>query len=240
MQTIATVIGRGHGGTRAAASWIQSAGFDLGKTNDSNDRHPFDRVYQAGRMALESVPQLGPEAWDVAALNTCPIPREWVQLWEEYFQTMGTGDRVVWKLPETLFSYPWLVRTFPEIRYLVWHRDPRTAILKKHGTDNLGRWNLKGWPEGMPLMRERALSWVVQYSLVEAVPPPPHHFRMTLSDFVHRQGQARPHVAALLGVEHLPQHAVKPSVTKHGKYGEALEPALDLIQPYFLDFDEGK
>ena len=237
MQTIATVIGRGHGGTRAAASWIQSAGFDLGKTNESNDRYPFERIYQAGKLAMEQVPQLGPEAWDVAALNTCPIPREWTQLWEEYLHTLGTGDRVVWKLPETLFSYPWLARKFPEIRYLVWHRDPRSAILKKHGTDNLGRWNLKGWPEGLPIIRERALSWVVQYSLVESVPPPPHHFRMNLRDFVHNQAEVRGPVEKLLGVARIPRHPVKTEATsRHKGLGPTLLPAEALIHPYLADF----
>lgn len=237
-QTIATVIGRGHGGTRAAAGWLRSAGFDIGPTNDSLDRRPFDDLYAAGRLALAAVPQTGPRSWDVAALNESPIPDEWLRLIDRQLARLGDGDLVAWKLPETLFSYPWLARRYPEIAYVVWHQDPRNAILRKHGTDDLGRWGLAGWPEGLQVVEERALSWRVQFDLVEAVPPPPRSVSLRLRDFVLDQPKASARVGGCLGVPMPPFPARRETLTRwHGRRGE-FGRAWDVIAPYLPRFQD--
>lgn len=235
-RTVATVIGRGHGGTRAAASWLRLAGFDIGETNNSLDRKPFEAIYRAGKLALSTVPREG-DRWLVEVLNENSIPDEWRRLWDGYLAGLGDG-LVAWKLPETVFSYPWLARCYPEIAYVIWHRDPRDAILRKHITDDLGRWGLCDWPR-LSVMEERALSWSVQFDLVESVPLPPRATKLRLRDFVLRQSEVGQDVARVLGVDRMPTHPVRRETlgrwrSKRGDLARAM-PVITRYLPAFSD-----
>lgn len=237
-QTIAALVGRGHGGTRAGASWLRAAGFDIGDTNPSLDRKPFDPIYDAGRMTMQAVRHLGGDRWDLDALNTCPIPRPWIERWETYLHSVTRNGKslVAWKLPETVLSYPWLVRAFPEVRFVVWHRDPRNAVTGFHITDNMAEWGLCNWPQ-RGVMQQRALSWLVQFHLLEGAVRPPHWARVRLRDFVAHQPAARRVVGRVVGVP-MPSHPVRREVLDRWS-GHDLQAAMPTIRPVLHHFREG-
>ena len=230
---IASVVGRGHSGTRAGAGLLTAAGYDIGVTNGSSDSYPFEPIYRAARICLSHATQLGPRRWDLERLTTCPIPAAWHSAVEEYLDVVrDRGPLAAWKLPETLLSWPWFVRAYPEVRWITWLRDPRDAVLRKHGTDDLGRWGLEGWPHHLPDLEERALSWVLQFQLLQ-VAQAPRQVRVRLRDYVLDQHRIREEVGKLLGVE-VPLCPVRPEVlgrwpARRPEFGRAWQ----LLQPYF-------
>ena len=77
--------------------------------------------------------------WDFDALHSVDIDPEFEDLIGEYLADVlkdGSKHRG-WKLPETTLIYPWIVRLFPEIKYIHWIRDPRDSIIGRHRTDDL-------------------------------------------------------------------------------------------------------
>jgi len=239
VQTIATVIGRGHGGTRAAISWLQSAGFDIEcgmGLNNSQDRI-HRNAYECARIAGRHARHLGGARWDFSDLLEGPIDPEWVRLMDGYLDRVLRGPgrpHRAWKLPETLLSYPWLVRQYPEIRFLIWHRDPRDAILKQHGTDDLGSWGVQ-WDDPQDELLRRALSWVYQFEIVRAVEESGLEHASTtlrLRDFVYHQRHARRAVSDLLGVD-VPAFPVKrAAVGRHKSEPRFSGPVREVIAPY--------
>ena len=109
-----------------------------------------------------------------------------------------------WKIPETTLTFPWIVRMFPDVRYVFWIRNPRDCVIGRqhHGQPRrLGRW--------LPAHRRhpalrRAISWKYQYDLVNATPAAPALDRGALRGFRPTPGgNARP-----AGV--LPRHQAGP------------------------------
>ena len=49
----------------------------------------------------------------------------------------STSEHTGWKIPETTLVFPWILRMFPDIKYIHWVRNPRDAMLNRHMTDNL-------------------------------------------------------------------------------------------------------
>ena len=74
-----------------------------------------------------------------------------------------------WKIPETTLVFPWIVRLFPEIKYIFWIRNPRDCILGGHLTDDLNDFGIP-YPPTEDMRLRRAISWKYQYDLVQACP----------------------------------------------------------------------
>ena len=228
-----TVIGRGHSGTRAMSHTLTASGVFMGEPrNASGDLLPADPMYRASRIVAKHVRWLGGTAWDFSALETAPIPDEFVACVEEYLAgpLASRAERRGWKLPETTLCYPWIRRMFPEARYVFWVRNPRDCILGRHGTDDLSTWGI-GAPPTDDLRRRRAHSWLYQYELVKASPRPKHSIDVRFEDFVLDQERTLARLEAFFGFP-LARIPVNPEATaRHASdrgrnHFDFLEPAM--------------
>jgi hypothetical protein len=165
------VIGRGHGGTRVAAQLLAECGVNLGRTPRSGSWDlVLPELYDLARLACRHIRLVGGEqAVEFSPELFAEPPPEASRLVQAYAQAGGLADASGlrgWKLPETVFAFPWLLRILPRARFVLWGRDPRDAILRAHGTDDLGTWGVQNWPGCIPQINQRLLSWIVQTELM--------------------------------------------------------------------------
>ena len=131
METLITVIGRGHSGTRAISHTLSASGVYMGsQQNPSGDKIPPHAMYDACRVMAQYVKWNGGLSWNFEPLFTMPIDPEFEQLINTYLADVLRDKSIYkgWKIPETTLIYPWIVRMFPEIRYIHWIRDPRIVF----------------------------------------------------------------------------------------------------------------
>lgn len=201
MPTI-TIIGRGHSGTRAMSHTLYASGVFMGRTiNPSGDKVPPGDLYDACRFFAKYVAWQGGLSWDFSRALEMDIDPEFVEKVESYLaDVLENGDRFRgWKLPETTLVYPWIVRMYPEIRYIHWIRDPRDGILAPHRTDDLGDFGIV-YPATEDIRRQRAISWLYQYQLMKATPKPAHLLTVRFEDFVLNQEETLRRLEAYLGI----------------------------------------
>lgn len=196
-----TLIGRGHSGTRIISETLSASGVYMGEPqNSSSDLIPAEDFYEACRIVARHVVHLGEARWDFSGLLAAPVDPAFRRLVESYLASVLESDASHrgWKLPETVLAYPWIVRLFPEARYVHWARDPRDCILDRHMTDELADF-------GVPtertddVYRTRALSWLYQREIVAATPPPRHAILVRFEDFVLCQEAALERLEAFVG-----------------------------------------
>ena len=201
MQLI-TVIGRGHGGTRAMSHTLYASGVYMGYTlNKSGDLLPAEDMYEACRVFGRYVVHRGGLDWDFSRVLSGPVDPAFTRLLEAFLRSV-IDERAAekgWKIPETTLVYPWIVRSFPDARYILWSRDPRDAILGGHLTDNLADF---GVPSEMTddVFRRRAMSWYYQWSLIKATPRPAKALEVRFEDFVLKQEETLKRLEAFLGI----------------------------------------
>jgi len=186
-----TVIGRGHSGTRAMSHTLSASGVYMGaELNVSGDLIPPEEMYEACRVMARHVTYLGNHRWDFSKLHTMPIDPAFTRLIESYLASVLTSDapRRGWKIPETTLIFPWIVRLFPDIRYIYWIRDPRDCILAGHVTDDLSTFGVS-YDKTDDIRLRRAISWEYQVELVKATPKPKHWQTVRFEDFVLKQDQ---------------------------------------------------
>lgn len=198
-----TVIGRGHSGTRAMSHTLTASGVFMGETiNESGDLVPAQSLYDACRIVAKHVRWKGGLDWDFSELGSADIPAEFESLVRSYLQSVLTSpsEHRGWKLPETTLAYPWILRLFPEAKYIFWIRDPRDCILGRHLTDNLA-WLDVPAPEVNDEVLQRAVSWQYQYNLVKATHPPANWIEVRFEDFVLQQDTTLARLEAFLGIK---------------------------------------
>lgn len=203
MSQLITVIGRGHGGTRAMSHTLSQSGVYMGEPlNPSGDLLPPAEMYEACRVMAKYVTWQGGLSWDFSRLHTMPIDPRFTQLIESYLSPVLSSDapRRGWKIPETTLCYPWIIRMFPEAYYIQWTRDPRDAILKQHMTDDLGDFGVE-YERTDNLRLRRAISWKYQTELVRHTPPPAQVMHVRFEDFVNAQDETLERLEAFLGFE---------------------------------------
>lgn len=199
-----TVIGRGHSGTRAIAHTLRASGVDMGarlNPSGSGDLVPADDLYAACRIMARHVRYVGSLEWEFSRLHSMAIDGEFVRLVERYLESV-LASRVPhrgWKLPETTLVYPWIVRLFPEAKYIHWVRDPRDVILYPHKTDDLRDFGIEYDEGDGSESYRRAVSWKYQWDIVQATPPPRHFVRVRFEDFVLQQDVQRQRLEMFLG-----------------------------------------
>jgi len=198
-----TVIGRGHGGTRAMSHTLSASGVYMGaQLNESGDLIPPEDMYEACRVFARYVEHRGGLNWDFSRVLTGPIDPEFVRLVESFLASVlqSNAPRRGWKLPETTLVLPWIVRMFPDAYFIYWTRDPRDSILAPHLTDDLSDF-------GVPYERtddvrlRRAVSWRYQYEIMRITPPPRHRIDVRFEDFVLDQEATLKRLEAFLGFE---------------------------------------
>ncbi|MFB3881569.1 MAG: sulfotransferase [Armatimonadota bacterium] len=199
---LVTVIGRGHSGTRVMSHTLYASGVYMGSLlNASGDLVPPEDFYEACRVMARYVVHRGGLNWDFSRLHTMPIDPAFTRLVESYLVSVlgSRAEHRGWKLPETTLVYPWIVRMFPEARYIHWVRDPRDSIMGAHLTDDLADF---GVPYDRPddLREMRAVSWKYQREIVKATPPPRHTIQVRFEDFVLKQNVTLARLRAFLGI----------------------------------------
>lgn len=231
--TMVTIIGRGHSGTRALSHTLSASGVFMGEPlNGSGDLIPPEDMYEACRVLARSVHWRGGMNWDWSALHAMDIPAEFTDLLDRYLQSVRESDaaRKGWKIPETTLVFPWIVRLFPDIKYVFWIRDPRDCILGDHVTDNLNDFGIS-YPSTEDERLRRAISWKYQDDLVRATPKPAHWLEVRFEDFVVKQDETLARLEDYLGLT-LEKIPVRPETVGRWKRDEGvhdfdfLEPAL--------------
>ncbi len=208
-----TVIGRGHSGTRAMSHTLTASGFYMGsELNKSGDLLPPETMYEACRLIARHVTYQGDFRWDFSRLHTVRIDPAFERLIETYLASVLRSDAPLkgWKIPETTLVYPWLVRLYPDIRYIYWVRDPRDAIAGGHLTDDTAKFGIPHAPTDSPRLR-RAISWKYQSAIYQATPRPRQLIAVRLEDFVLRQDETLERLNTFLGVS-LAKIPVNPDV----------------------------
>lgn len=226
---IITIIGRGHSGTRAMSHTLYTSGVFMGRTiNPSGDKVPPGDLYDACRVFAKYVAWTGGLNWNFSRALEMDIDPEFVEKVESYLaDVLENGDPYRgWKLPETTLVYPWIVRMFPDIRYIHWIRDPRDGILAAHRTDDLGDFGIE-YPGTGDILRRRAISWLYQYRLMKATPKPAHVLTVRFEDFVLNQEETLARLEDYLGIP-LGRIVVRPESVGRWKKAEGDLP-MDLL-----------
>lgn len=199
--TVATVIGRGHSGTRAMSHTLSASGFYMGESlNLSGDLVPPHDLYEACRVFGHYVVHKGGLEWDFTDTITMPIDPAFTRLVESYLgSVLSSSARLKgWKLPETTLILPWIIRMFPDIHYIYWVRDPRDSILGAHLTDDLARFGVPhDATDDLHLMR--AASWQYQYEIMRLSPAPKRKLSLRFEEFVMRQPETLAKLTDFLG-----------------------------------------
>ncbi len=201
MQTVITVIGRGHSGTRAISHTLYASGVYMGsQLNPSGDKIPPHDMYDACRVMAKYVKWEGGLSWNFEPLFTMPIDPQFEKLINAYLSDVlrDNSENKGWKIPETTLVYPWITRMFPEIRFIHWIRDPRDCILGSHKTDNLRDFGID-YPQTDNIYERRAISWYYQYQLMKATPKPKHIIQLRFEDFVLKQEETLTQIEEYLG-----------------------------------------
>ena len=196
------VIGRGHSGTRLISFALQESGVFTGEPqNVAGDLLPPQPLYSACRIMGPYVKQTSNYEWDFSELMTREIPLDFLENLELYLNSLFHSDSTYkgWKLPENTLILPWLVRVFPQAKFIYWVRDPRDSILGLHGTDRLEKWNIPAKKFLFHSRKLRAASWKYQYDIVAQTPKPTHFMTIRFEDFILKQAEIREQLEVFLG-----------------------------------------
>lgn len=218
MQTIITVIGRGHSGTRAISHTLYASGVYMGsQLNPSGDKIPPHAMYDACRVMAKYVKWKGGLSWNFDPLFTMPIDPEFEQLINSYLKDVLQDKSAYkgWKIPETTLVYPWILRMFPDIKYIHWIRDPRDCILGSHKTDDLRDFDIE-YEHTEDVYERRAISWYYQYQLMKATPKPEQIIQIRFEDFVLRHEETLSKLEEFLGIS-LGRIIVRPETVERWK-----------------------
>ena len=199
---LVTVIGRGHSGTRAISHTLSQSGVFMGEPlNVSGDLLPPQDLYEACRIMAKHVTYLGDMKWDFSKVIAMQPEPEFVRLVNRYLTSVLSSDcpNRGWKLPETTLIYPWIIKMFPDIKYIHWVRDPRDCVLGGHLTDDLNDFGIQ-YDKTDDLRRNRAISWYYQRELVKATPPPAQTVSVRFEDMVFNQDVTLAKLEKFLGI----------------------------------------
>ncbi len=231
-----TIIGRGHSGTRAISQTLCASGVYMGSMiNPSGDLLPARDLYDACRLLARHVGWKGGMEWDFSRLHTMPIPEEFTARVCSYLASVLNDKSAArgWKLPETTLVYPWIVRMFPQTKYIFWIRDPRDCIIGEHLTDDLADFGVP-CPKTEDVMLRRAISWKYQYDIVKATPRPANWIEVRFEDFVLRQSETLARLEEFLGLE-LARIIVRPEAVGRWKREKGVN-YFDFFAPAMAEY----
>ena len=233
---LVTIIGRGHSGTRAMSHTLSVSGVFMGEPlNESGDLIPPEEMYEACRVFARKVKWLGNLNWDFSKALTGEIPAEFEKLVRSYLRTVLDSPAKLkgWKIPETTLVFPWILKMFPEGKYIFWIRNPRDCILGGHVTDDLGRFGIE-YPATDDERLRRAISWKYQFELVKATQRPANWIEVRFEDFVLRQQETLERLSAFLGIP-LVAIPVKPEAVDRWKSDTGVN-IFDFLEPAMREY----
>jgi hypothetical protein len=184
--------------------------------NNSGDLIPPEDMYEACRVIAKYVTHSGGLEWDFSKLHTMPIDPAFTKLIEKYLTSVlnNKSENKGWKIPETTLVYPWIVRMFPDIKYIHWVRDPRDCILGGHVTDDLNRFGIS-YPKTDDIRLKRAISWKYQREIMKATPIPKNVISIKFEDMVFEQENTLKKLEKYLGI---PLTAIPMRTDSVGRY----------------------
>jgi hypothetical protein len=196
------ILGRGHSGTRAFAKTLYASDVRMGRAiNFTGDLVPPRKMFEAGRIVNRLVKQAGFAGWDFSRVHKTKPTDDWRKLVHSYLLSVeGKHWPSGFKLPEAIFSTPWLVKEFPDAHYIWVVRDPRDVTRGGHQTDDLERFAIPH-PTPDDEMLRRAISWKYQYDVVATTPKPQRWLKVRFEDFVLAQEKTLERMEAFLGFE---------------------------------------
>lgn len=196
-----TVIGRGHSGTRSMSHTLSQSGVYMGEPlNVSGDLLPPEPMYEACRVFARNIKYLGNMKWDFSSALESEPSAEFVSLIEEYLKTVLSHEGMRgWKIPETTLCYPWILKMFPDIKYIHWVRDPRDCVLASHVTDDLYNFGIE-YDKSDDIRYNRAVSWYYQRELVRRTPEAKNMIKVRFEDMVLDQENTLKRLEAFLGI----------------------------------------
>ena len=235
------VICQGHTGSRLLAQTLRESGVWMGKPlNGMGDLVPegWPRVeppmYEAARICNQHVHPNGRYSWDFSfLLRSDPTDAWWAAVYDHIHTVVQAPEPSGWKLPETLFSLPWLVHRFPTAHYIHWTRDPRDVIGDRQVA------NIHPYV-GLPhrgsndTYLHRAIGWKYQHDLVAVTPRPPYWLEVRFEDFVLHQERELSRLGTFLDLELATVEARTEPVHRWRKEGREYAPeVLDLLRGGF-------
>ena len=235
MENLITVIGRGHSGTRAISHTLYASGVFMGsQLNPSGDKIPPQDMYTACRVLAQYVKWEGGLSWDFSALFAMPIDPEFEWRINAYLADVlrNPAPHKGWKIPETTLVYPWILRMFPDIKYIHWIRDPRDCIRSSHKTDDLRDFGVD-YPATDDIYEKRAISWLYQYQLMKATPMPENVIQIRFEDFILDQEGTLKSLEDFLGIPLGRIIVREEAVARWQREVAALEPGASLPQYEF-------
>jgi hypothetical protein len=231
--SLITIIGRGHSGTRAISHTLSASGVFMGEPlNKSGDLLPPQDMYDACRVLAKYVRWQGDLEWDWQELFNEQIDPAFEPLIRRYLTTVMNSDSEHrgWKIPETTLVFPWIIRMFPDAKYIFWIRNPRDCIIGGHLTDDMRDFGID-YPLTEDERLRRAISWKYQYDLVKATPKPAQWIEVRFEDFVLKQDETLARLEQFLGIS-LAKIPVMPETVGRWKtdpeknYYDFFEPAM--------------
>lgn len=163
---IVTIIGRGHSGTRMIAGALKNSGFYMGDVNVSNDKKPYAPIYELSKIVLSQYISISDNyEVDISKMYE-DVPDFAVKKINYYLNDVfsSKNKNKGWKLPETVFIYPWLVQMYPQIKYILWFRNPKAN--KHHNSDDFLRdWRIMNC-ESLSSINLMDISWKIQYDII--------------------------------------------------------------------------
>jgi len=171
------------------------------KLNHSVDKYPHYMMSKAAKVVGKYVKWNGGLTWDFEPLFTMPIDPDAEKIINSYLEEILNDwhPHKGWKIPETTLVYPWIARMFPETKFIHWIRDPRDCIRGSHETDDLRDFNID-YPQTDNIYEQRAISWIYQYQLMKATPPPKHVIKIRFEDFILNQDNTLKTLEHFLGI----------------------------------------
>lgn len=215
---------------------LSESGVYMGsEINGSGDLLPPEQMYDACRVLAPHVRYLGELKWDFSELYRMPIPAEFTTLIQGYLKSVleSPAEQRGWKIPETTLVYPWILRMFPDIRYIFWVRNPRDCIIGDHLTDDLSDFGIE-YPATDDVRRRRAISWKYQYDLVKSAPRPKHAIEVRFEDFVLQQPKTLTRLTKFMGVK-LATIPVRPETISRWKT-DTQSNYFDFLKPAMLEY----
>ena len=215
---------------------LSASGVYMGSPlNGSGDLLPPEAMYDACRVLARHVTWRGDLEWDFEALHSMPIPAEFERLIRSYLRSVleSFAEHRGWKIPETTLVYPWILRMFPEIKYIFWVRNPRDCIIGSHITDDMKAFGIE-YPATDDERRRRAISWRYQYDLVRATPRAAQWIEVRFEDFVLRQEETLQRLEAFLGLP-LARIPVHPEAVERWRHDQGVN-CFDFLEPAMREY----
>lgn len=234
--SLITVIGRGHGGTRAMSHTLTASGVYMGSMlNTSGDLLPPGAMYDACRVFAKYVTWKGDLEWDFSQVLAMEPTEEFQDLVRQFLKSVleNKSENKGWKLPETTLVFPWIVKMFPEANYIFWVRNPRDSILDRHVTDDMRDFGID-YPVTEDMRLRRAISWYYQYKLVKATPKPQKWIEVRFEDFVMKQPSVLRRLERFLGFK-MGRIIVRPDAVDRWKKAEGVS-YFDFFEPAMKEY----